>query len=151
MDASACYTQAAMTGTVESLFIKPASGEPMQPVERLQMIAGKGIDGDAAFGRNRRQVLIVDRAVLDHFGLMPGDLRENVTMSGLGLNNLKVGSLLVLGETELIVQGECTPCSKMDELQPGLQGAIRKQRGILASVQQGGLVRVGDRVSSPDS
>ncbi|MEJ2012893.1 MAG: hypothetical protein P8X64_11820 [Anaerolineales bacterium] len=92
MDASACYTQAAMTGTVESLFIKPASGEPMQPVERLQMIAGKGIDGDAAFGRNRRQVLIVDRAVLDHFGLMPGDLRENVTMSGLGLNNLKVGS-----------------------------------------------------------
>lgn len=151
MDTGACYTHGAMAGTVESLFIKPASGKPMQPVERLQMIAGKGIDGDAAFGRNRRQVLIVDRAVLDHFGLMPGDLRENVTLSGLDLNNLHMGSLMILGETELIVQGECTPCSMLDELQPGLQDAIRKQRGILASVQQGGLVRVGDRVSLPDS
>jgi MOSC domain-containing protein YiiM len=151
MDGGACYTEAVMSGTVESLFLKPASGQPMQPVDHFQMVAGKGIDGDAAFGRNRRQVLIVDRTVLDQFGLKPGDLRENVTVSGLDLSNLQAGSLLSLGESVLLVQGECTPCSKVEELQPGLQEAISKQRGILASVHQGGPVTIGDKVSLTDS
>jgi MOSC domain-containing protein YiiM len=136
-----------MPGTIQGLFIKPASGQPMRPVASILFIAKKGIEGDNAFGRSRRQVLIVDQAILNKFDLQPGDLRENITLEGLDLRSVLTGSLLNLGQSTLLVQGECTPCSQMDDIRPGLQNALQSQRGILASVVKGGSVRIGDTVS----
>ena len=135
-----------ITGKILGLFIKPGSGQPMQPVPSISLIARKGIEGDNAFGRNRRQVLIVDQAILDKFDLRPGDLRENITLEGVDLNTIQTGSTMDLGSSILLVQGECTPCSQMDDIRPGLQDALRSQRGILASVEVGGSVRIGDAV-----
>jgi len=136
-----------MPGTIRNLFIKPGAGLPMRPADIVDMVASKGIEGDAAYGRNRRQILIVDTAVLEGFQLHPGDLRENITLSGMNLQEVAPGSLLHIGETTLLVQGECTPCSKMDAVKPGLQTALQEQRGILASVLQSGSIKVGDRVT----
>jgi len=135
-----------MVGRVKNLFVKPGPGEAMKASAELSLVAGKGIHGDNAFGRKRRQVLLVDQAILEAFGLEPGDLRENLTVSGLDLQSIAPGSLLAAGTSILMVQGECTPCSKMDDLKPGLQNALQTRRGVLASVVEGGSLRVGDAI-----
>ncbi len=122
----------------------------MEPVEEVLAIAQCGIEGDRSFGRSTRQVLLVDHAVLTDFGLGPGDLRENNTVDGIELNTLKPGMNIQIGETLLRVYGECTPCSKLDDLQPGLQEAIRGRCGILASVVQGGSISIGDAVTTSE-
>ena len=136
-----------MTGIIKNMFVKPGPGQAMKASGELEMVAGKGIQGDNAFGRKRRQVLLVDQAILDAFGLDPGDLRENLTVSGLDLQIIAPGSLLEAGASTLMVQGECTPCSKMDEIKPGLQASLQARRGLLASVVEGGTIRIGDTIA----
>ncbi len=118
----------------------------MSPASELVLISNQGIEGDHAFGRSTRQVLLVDQGVLSDFGLEAGDLRENVTLAGLAVNALSAGDELQIGTARLQVNGDCSPCSKLEELQPGLQEAIRGRRGILASVLQGETIRIGDPV-----
>jgi MOSC domain-containing protein YiiM len=133
---------------VEHLFIKPARRMPMKAVAEAQAVAGQGLEGDAAFGRERRQILLVEAEVLDRFHLRPGETRENVVIRGLRMGDLAEGSKLAIGAVTLEITGECTPCAHMDEVRPGLQEAIRGERGILARVVEGGRIRVGDAVST---
>jgi MOSC domain-containing protein YiiM len=133
-----------MTGSVLHLFIKPAHGQPMREVERVMTIAGQGLEGDAAFGRSRRQVLVVDQAMLEEFGLHPGQTRENIVLAGIGLTGLPVGTRLRIGQAVLEVTGDCAPCGFMDTVRPGLRDDIRGRRGLMARVHVGGLIQVGD-------
>ena len=118
----------------------------MVPSRELVLIPNQGIKGDHSFGRTTRQVLLVDQGVLADFGLNAGDLRENVTVEGLEVNTLEPGSVLQIGAARLQVNGDCSPCSKLEDLQPGLQEAIRGRRGILATVLQGETIRLGEPV-----
>lgn len=133
-----------MPGSVLHLFIKPAHGQPMREVERVLAITGQGLEGDAALGRSRRQVLLVDQATLEEFGLHPGQTRENIVLAGMILTDLPVGTRLHVGEAVLEVTGDCAPCGFMDAVRPGLRDDIRGRRGLLARVHAGGLIRVAD-------
>jgi len=126
------------------LFVKPGHRMEMRPVAGVTAVQGKGLEGDAAFGRARRQVLLVDLQNLTDLGLRPGDVRENMTLEGLPMDRLAPGSHLVVGEALLEITDECTPCERMDEIQPGLQAQLRGRRGVLARVVRGGSIRIGD-------
>lgn len=139
-----------MTGRVARLYIKAGHGQPMIEVPMIMAVAGKGLEGDAAFGRERRQVLLVGESSLEAFGLHPGDVRENVTVSGMVLDDLPAGSRLKVGEALLEVTGDCEPCEQIEALRPGLREAIRGRRGMLARVQLGGPIRLGDPVLMVD-
>jgi MOSC domain-containing protein YiiM len=119
----------------------------MREVQEAVAVANKGFLDDVSFGRERRQLLIVEGEMLEEFGLAPGDVRENITLADLPLSGLRPGDRLRIGPTLLEVTGECTPCERMDELRPGLQREIRGRRGQMARVVQGGVVRVGDAAS----
>jgi MOSC domain-containing protein YiiM len=131
---------------VTHLFVKPHKGAPMQPRERLRLLAGKGIQGDAAFGRPRRQVLLVSAQVLERFRLNPADLRENITIQGLEVDSLEPGTHLKIGAALLEISGPCRPCGQVERLQPGLQGQIAGKRGMLARVVKTGTICIGDSV-----
>jgi MOSC domain-containing protein YiiM len=133
-------------GVIDQLFLKPGHRKPMMRVATLTLVAGKGIKNDSAFGRKRRQVLLIDREVLESFEISPGELRENITTSGLALSQLEPGMKIQIASATLEVVGECTPCSRVDEVRPGLQGEIIGQRGVLARVLQGGQISRGDRI-----
>ena len=136
-------------GRVVGLWLCVGHREPMSPVQIARMIEGHGIEGDRHAGRgsnNARQVLLMDRETLADFGLAAGEVRENVTTSGLDLSELQRGRRLSVGEVELEVTGECTPCSRMDEISPGLQERSEGRRGILATVRLTGSVSLGDGV-----
>jgi MOSC domain-containing protein YiiM len=121
----------------------------MLEVVEARAVDGKGLEGDVSFGRTTRQVLIMEAETLERFGIDPGAARENVLVRGFRVAELSVGGHLAVGETLLEITGDCTPCSFMDDLRPGLQEAIRGERGVLARVVSGGTIRVGDTVAKP--
>jgi len=142
-----------MAGRIAHLFLKEGHAVPMRSVPAVTAVAGKGLEGDAAFGRERRQVLLVGQSSLSEFGLQPGMLRENMTLTGMVLDELAEGTLLQVGEAILEITDDCEPCGQMEDLRPGLREAIRGRRGKLARVARSGAVRVGDAVhlSEPSS
>ncbi|HLC02709.1 MAG TPA: MOSC domain-containing protein [Anaerolineales bacterium] len=134
-------------GNVINLFLKTAHQQPMWAVGDVKAVEGEGLEGDVSFGRSNRQVLLMESEVLGTYGLLPGSVRENITTRGIKLSGIEVGTRLQLGETHLEITGDCTPCSFLDSLRPGLQDQIAGERGLLARVITSGTIRVGDSVN----
>lgn len=124
-----------------------AGGQGRLAVEQATAILDSGLEGDkhAPPGR-RRQVLLVEREVLDEFQLPSGALSEQITVSGLPLPSLASGTRVQAGGVLLEVVGPCEPCDKMNRLGPGMQELLKGKRGALAKVLAGGVIRLGDAV-----
>jgi len=133
-------------GKVVNLFIKQSHGQPMHQVDNLQTISNEGIIGDVSYGRTKRQILIVEREILKRFNVNPGDLRENLIVSGMRLSDIQSGSILRVGDTLLEITSDCQPCDMLNNLHPGMRDEIDGDRGILARVLEEGTIRVGDPV-----
>ena len=136
-------------GQVVSLSINVGQREPLEFVEGARFVTGHGIEGDHHYTdreeRSGYQVLVMERETLDKLDISIGDVRENVTTSGIDLSSPEAGQRLAVGEQVVLrISKPCAPCSRMDELRPGLQGELEGRRGMLASVGQGGPVSVGD-------
>ena len=88
----------------------------------------------------------MDGETLESFGLQPGQIKENITTSGLCVNDLAKGQRLAIGQSVLEVTGPCEPCARMDEIRMGLQQELYGQRGILCRVIEGGRIQRGDTI-----
>jgi MOSC domain-containing protein YiiM len=121
----------------------------MQPVERATLITGVGLEGDKhASAASRRQVLLADQEALDAVGVAPGTIKENVTVEGLNVMELPVGSRVRLGTAAVLeITKVCEPCFRMDEIRMGLKDELVGRRGMVSRVIQGGPIQVGDSIS----
>ncbi|MFL2777611.1 MAG: MOSC domain-containing protein [Dehalococcoidia bacterium] len=140
-----------MSGSIISMRLCVGSRDPMKEVSDANFITGQGMEGDRHLRsdgrRSNRQVLIMDSETLSHFDLLPGQVRENVTVAGLDFSSISAGDKVSLGgDVILEITGDCEPCARMDELRPGLKDEIDGKRGLLAFVEKGGLVSVGAEV-----
>ena len=140
-----------MSGSIISMRLCVGSRDPMKEVNDANFITGQGMEGDRHLRsdgrRSNRQVLIMDSETLSHFDLLPGQVRENVTVAGLDFSSISAGDKVSLGgDVILEITGDCEPCARMDELRPGLKDEIDGKRGLLAFVEKGGLVTVGAEV-----
>jgi MOSC domain-containing protein YiiM len=94
----------------------------------------------------------MDGETMEGLGLAHGEVRENITTAGVELASLEEGRRLALGEEVVLrITGPCAPCSRMDEIRPGLQHELEARRGMLATVAQGGTIRVGDGIQVLES
>ena len=136
-------------GSVTNLHIARVKGTPSHPVDEAMAISGLGLEGDrSAYEGNLRQVLLVDKAILDDAGLAPGQVKENITISGLDLSGAQVGQVISIGDgVTMEVVGDCEACSKMDAIRMGLKDALDGKRGTLAKVLNGGAIKVGDTIT----
>jgi len=144
--------------TVIAIQLHQAHGQPMQPVSQARGLLDQGLEGDSHSLRGpgrRRQVLLLDRSTLDRFGLQPGDLREQITITGWpDISLLPPGTRLRVGDLTLEASGPCEPCQHIGELlgvedPEAFRQALQQSRGLLCrvvDVQDEGWVRVGDRV-----
>ena len=135
-------------GKVQHIFACQVHRFPMKELTEAEAIVDKGLKG-CIHGRpmSKRQVLLMDRETLDKFGLEPGAIKENVTVTGMDFQKLGIGQRLRLGESLMEITIPCDPCPRMDEIRMGLQEELRGQRGWLCKVVESGVIRQGDRVA----
>ena len=138
-------------GEVLHLFLAEVHRHPMREVEEVTTIENRGFQG-CVHGRpgSRRQVLLMDIETLDHLGVAPGMVKENITTRGLDLARLREGDRLRIGEAMIEVTVPCHPCHRMDEIRPGLQETLRGRRGMLCRVVAAGRIRRGDAIEVLD-
>ena len=147
-----------------------------QPCERIRLVAGLGVEGDAHAGLtmqhrsrwvkqrtvpNLRQVHLIHAELFDElaakgFEVAPAQMGENVTTIGIDLLGLSAGTRLRLGEEALIeITGLRNPCFKLDGIASGLMQAVlekgpgkslNRKAGVMAVVVASGEVRLGDGI-----
>jgi MOSC domain-containing protein YiiM len=130
-------------------------------LERAQVVAGKGIEGDRYFaGKGSfshwrgtgRALTIVEAEALEDVGLDFADARRNVVVRGAALNDL-VGRRFRIGAVELHARRLCEPCRHLEKLtkRDDLMRSLVGRGGIRVDVLSDGEIAVGDElVELPD-
>ena len=111
-------------------------------------IAGMGIEGDrSCYEGNIRQVLFMDKETVDDLELTPGQIKENITTSGVDMSQAHPGQVFSSGdEVKMEIVGDCEACGNMEEIRPGLWDNLNGRRGMLAMVINSGTLKVGDSI-----
>ena len=135
-------------GTVLALQYCPGHRKPMVPVPSTEAVENLGLRNDMhALPDSARQILLLESETLSSLDLRPGELKENITTFGVSLMGLRRGQRLSIGSDVLLaVTKACSPCSRLEEIRPGLITQIAGRRGMLAKVVRGGTIARGDAI-----
>jgi len=144
--------EAVGSGVVTAINLSTAKGTKKVSVDRALLVAEHGIAGDAHAGEWHRQVSLlaeesVDRMRGKGIELHPGDFAENLTIRGLDLSTLPIGTRLrVAAEIVLEVTQIGKECHHGCEIRRIVGDCVMPREGIFARVLQGGTMVPGDRV-----
>lgn len=135
---------------IEAIHIGPEESGPLQAVESVRAVAGKGLEGDRNFragGAKPGQALtLVEAENVEDVGLAQGATRRNVTVRGVQLNDL-VGKTFKVGDVECYGVELCEPCEHLQSMtRPGIIKDLVHRAGINADILSDGVIRVGDEV-----
>ena len=141
---------------VLSIHIAPAPGAPMQSVDTVSAVPGKGLQGDRNFPAKRveDQVTLIEREAVTALGrdygveLAPGDARRNLVTEGVALNHL-VGKEFSIGDVRLRGVRLCEPCTHLQKLTGAkvLPGLVHRG-GLRAEILTGGVLKTGQEVKA---
>ena len=145
-------------GTVVSINIAPMAEAPMQTVDAVRAIPGRGLEGDRYFdnkGRapeERRELTLIEAEAIEALkremdvDYALSDSRRNVVTRGVPLNHL-VGKEFWVGEVKARGIMLCEPCSHLQKLtiRQVLPGLIHRA-GLRAQILTEGTIRVGETI-----
>lgn len=161
-----------MAGKLLSIFIAPATAEPMQAVERAELVSGKGIAGDRYFSGTGEfspsvqdpdhEVTLIEIEQVRAFNqreqtgeatyrsLEVAEMRRNLVTEGIDLNSL-VGKTFAVGEVLLRGVRLCEPCKFLrDGTRPSVLAGFAHRGGLRAGIVRGGSIDVGCPVTVHD-
>ena len=147
-----------ITGKISGVCVSSTRGTSKKNIEKGYLLKDYGLVGDAHAGSERQVSLLMaeqieEMAKKQHIDIRPGDFAENITVQGIDLTNVKTGTHLQLGESEIEV------------IEIGKHGAenhtfsfhgmaLLVDKGIFCRVIKSGRVKVGDEVriiNSPEN
>ncbi len=152
-------------GKVVSIVHKPEGIDPRPPghyarvpLEAATLQAGRGIVTDRKGANPGRQLNVMARETLDQlategFRTAPGQMGEQLVVSGIAVDRLAPGARLRLGEDAVLeVIQPRTGCDRLRSIQGCTPPQVAGRLGVMARVLSGGTVRVGDGVdlAGPD-
>lgn len=146
-----------LQGTLLDIFIADSAGAPMQRVERVEAIAGKGLAGDryaTDSGHWKRvdgcQVTLITHEDLQRakrrsrIAFADGEHRRNLVVRGIPLDAFRRRQVRI-GEVVLEFHRLRPPCGYLDRLVgKGAGKALGGGAGIGLRVIQGGVLQIGD-------
>jgi MOSC domain-containing protein YiiM len=151
------------SGVIRHLHITPRAFLPMHSLPELNLVAGKGIEGDRyMIGREEgfysgkpeegRQITLFEIETLialkrdAGIDLEPEEHRRNVTTEGVPLTHL-VGKQFRLGEVLLEATRLSIPCRHIEEVTgKSIFDPLINRSGLNCKILKGGTIRVGDMV-----
>ncbi len=169
-------TTRSTSGVVEAVSCSPTHSLSKPNQASICLRSGLGVEGDAHHGKtvkhrsrvaqdpsqpNLRQVHLIHAELHAElraagFNVSPGQMGENITTRGLDLLGLPTGTRLLLGQhAQVEVTGLRSPCTQLNQVQPGLMAAtmdrdaagnLIRKAGIMAIVVAEGEVRPGDPI-----
>ncbi len=147
------------TCEVIAIFISPAAGKPMQQVEEVKAIAGRGLEGDryykgeGSFGQviGKRQVSLINAAFFPGSGFYYIDCRRNIITAGVELMWL-IGREFEIGTVKMRGLKYCDPCmrpSKLSKKEVSFKEAFHDRGGLIAEIIESGKIRTGSQIVLP--
>lgn len=150
-------------GTVVSIHIAKAAGEPPVAVPQVRAVPGQGLEGDRYFAHTGtysdrpgtgREVTLIEveaiEALEQEYDLKfdPGQARRNVVTRGVAVNHL-VGREFNVGEVTLRGVRLCEPCAHLASLshEKVLPGLVHRG-GLRCEILTEGIMRPGDTIQA---
>lgn len=148
-------------GGLAEIYIAPSGGAPVQSVDSVRAVPGRGLEGDRYFektgtfsqragtGRDVTLFALEDlegMAADSGVDLSPEQTRRNLMTRGVPLNHL-VGKTFRIGEVILRGARLCEPCDTLAKAIGGGNKLLRSmvhRGGLRADIVQGGVIRAGD-------
>jgi len=132
---------------------QPPGDAPMEEVDHIDCVAGRGIREDRFFDFKtdyKGQVTFFEQEVYDDlckalqiYDKSPSVFRRNVVTSGVDLASWFDAEFELQG-VRFRGRGECTPCYWMDQaFGPGAEVALQGRGGLRAVILNDGVLRTG--------
>jgi MOSC domain-containing protein YiiM len=148
-----------MTGILAGIARHGRPRGPIETLDHVEVTVDGGLAGDfrgavKPGGKGKRQVSMIEAgdwaAVMAEIGhdLPWWERRANLLIDGLDLPQTPGARVRIGGQVVFEITTECDPCSRMEEILPGLKAALTPdwRGGTLGRVLCGGRIAIGDPV-----
>ncbi|RMD51732.1 MAG: MOSC domain-containing protein [Nitrospirae bacterium] len=146
-----------MEGVVVSINISDKKGVRKKEVPSVILKEQYGIEGDAHASKDwHRQVSLlsmesIGKMVEKGLDVGPGDFAENITIRGIDITTLPIGTKMVIGED---VEIEITQLGKVCHNRCAIfyqaGDCVMPKEGVFAKVLKGGRIKKGDVIKVLD-
>ncbi len=139
-------------GRIVAVSLSDRKGVVKQNVPAARLLVEHGLEGDAHAEGGCRQVSLLSLASIDKMvargaAVAPGDFAENLTVAGLEVMSLPVGTLLKVGPQALLEITQIgKTCHKGCAIRELVGDCVMPREGVFARVLKEGLVQVGDAI-----
>ncbi len=140
-------------GEIAAISISKKRGIPKTNVPSAKIIENFGIEGDAHAGNWHRQVSLLPLESINKMreeglpNLRPGAFAENLTIEGIELNKLPVGTKMLVNEhVEMEITQIGKECHSKCAIFYKVGYCVMPCEGIFVKVLKGGNVSVGDPI-----
>jgi len=147
---------ATTSGRIRAISISTQKGTPKRNVPEADLETDHGMVGDAHAQDGHRQISLlalesIEKVRRQGGEVSPGDFAENLTVEGLDLSALSVGSRLRIGQSaELEVTQRGKQCHGRCAIFEAIGDCIMPRDGIFARVTRSGHITVGDVIEATD-
>ena len=147
---------AATRGRIRAISISKQKGTPKRNVPEADLETDHGMIGDAHARGGHRQISLlalesIEKVRQQGVEISPGDFAENLTVEGLDLSMVSVGSRLRIGQgAELEVTQRGKQCHGRCAIFDAIGDCIMPRDGIFARVTRSGHITVGDVIEAID-
>jgi MOSC domain-containing protein YiiM len=139
-----------LRGIIHKVSVSDRKGVVKHNVDQARLLVEHGLEGDAHAEGGIRQVSLLARESIDKMAaagakVKPGDFAENLTVEGLEVMSLPVGTRLRVGEAvELEITQIGKTCHKGCAIRELVGDCVMPKEGVFARVLKEGLVKPGD-------
>jgi MOSC domain-containing protein YiiM len=147
---------------VEAIYIGPDTEKPMQLVERVKAVSGRGLEGDRYFAKEGtfsrkegpgRDVTLIEAEAVEQASAKyevdfhPSETRRNIVTRDVPLNHL-LDKEFTVGGVRMRGVKLCEPCGHLERVTAkGVKQPLIHRGGLRADILSDGEISVGDGVT----